>query len=146
MGLAATQAVAFAALMGPAQVAGRLLEFSVMRRVHPLWSARMAAAAHPIAAGSLLVAGPVAAPIFAVIHGAGNGMLTVVKGTLPLALFGAQGYGTRQGILLMPAKICQALAPFAFGMALTQWGSNALWLSAAIGCVASFGLWRLKAH
>ncbi len=148
-GLSAAQAVGFAALMGPAQVAGRVLEFGVMRKVHPLWSARIAAATHPVAAASLLIAGPIAAPlaapVFAIVHGAGNGMITVVKGTLPLALFGAQGYGRRQGLLLMPAKVAGSLAPFAFGLALTAWGSSALWLSAAIGCVASFGFWRLRA-
>jgi MFS family permease len=146
MGLAAAQAVAFAALMGPAQVAGRLLEFGVMRKVHPLWSARVAAAAHPLAAGSLLLAGPIAAPVFAALHGAGNGMLTVVKGTLPLALFGASGYGARQGLLLFPAKIAQALAPWLFGLAIAGWGADALWLSAALGCVASLGFWRIKSE
>jgi hypothetical protein len=78
------------------------------------------------------------APVFAVLHGAGNGILTIAKGTLPLVLFGPVGYGARQGWLMVPARIAQALAPFVFGLALDRWGAGALWLSGAIG-VAAFG-------
>ena len=84
-------AVAVGALIGPAQVGGRLLEFGVLRRVHPLLSARLAALMHPVGAVVLTLAGAPAAVLFAVLHGAGNGILTIAKGTLPLALFGAAG-------------------------------------------------------
>ena len=94
-------AVAAGALIGPAQVAGRLLEFGFLRRVHPLLSARLAALGHPIGALALLVAGAPAAALFALLHGGGNGILTIAKGTLPLVLFGAHGYGERQGIILI---------------------------------------------
>ena len=69
-------------------MAGRLLEFGLVRRVHPLWSARVAAMGHPVGVLALVAAGPLAAPVFAVMHGAGIGILTIAKGTLPLALFG----------------------------------------------------------
>lgn len=81
-------AVAVGALIGPAQVAGRLLEFGLLRHVHPLLSARLAALTHPAGVAVLLAAGPALAPLFAILHGAGNGILTIAKGTLPLALFG----------------------------------------------------------
>ncbi len=97
-------AVAVGALVGPAQVAGRLLEFGFLRRVHPLLAARLAALGHPVGVVMLLIAGVPAAALFAVLHGAGNGMLTIAKGTLPLVLFGAQGYGERQGWLMMPIR------------------------------------------
>lgn len=129
-------AVAIGALIGPAQVAGRLLEFRLLRNVHPLLSARLAALAHPLGVSVLLIAGPALAPAFAILHGAGNGILTIAKGTLPLALFGTQGYGARQGWLMMPARVAQALAPFLFGLALDAWGANALLLSGAIGLMA----------
>ncbi|MFM9868391.1 MFS transporter [Achromobacter xylosoxidans] len=137
-------AVAVGALVGPAQVAGRVLEFGLLRRVHPLLSARLAALAHPAGVTVLLMAGPVAAPFFAILHGAGNGILTIAKGTLPLALFGAQGYGARQGWLMLPARIAQALAPLLFGLALDAWGANALWLSGAIGLAACGALMLLR--
>ncbi len=129
-------AVGVGALVGPAQVAGRLLEFGLLRRVHPLLSARLSALAHPAGIAALLLAGPAAAPLFALLHGAGNGILTIAKGTLPLALFGAQGYGARQGWLLLPARVAQAAAPFAFGLALDAWGGGALWLSGGLGLLA----------
>jgi len=139
-------AVAVGALIGPAQVAGRVLEFGFLRRVHPLLSARLAALAHPAGVTVLLMAGTAMAPVFAILHGAGNGILTIAKGTLPLVLFGAQGYGARQGWLMMPARIAQAAAPFLFGLALDAWGSNALWLSGAIGLAACGALMLLRAQ
>jgi predicted MFS family arabinose efflux permease len=137
-GMTVAAAVGIGALIGPAQVAARMLEFGFLRNVHPLLSARLATLAHPIGAIVLLAAGPASASVFAVLHGAGNGILTIAKGTLPLALFGAHGYGARQGWLMLPARVAQALAPFLFGLALDAWGANALWLSGAIS-MAAFG-------
>jgi MFS family permease len=129
-------AIGVGALVGPSQVAGRLLEFGLLRRVHPLLSARLSALAHPAGIAALLVLGAPAAALFAVLHGAGNGILTIAKGTLPLVLFGARGYGARQGWLMMPARVAQASAPFVFGLALDAWGARALWLSGALGLLA----------
>ena len=137
-------AVGVGALVGPAQVAGRVLEFGVLRRVHPLLSARIAALLHPLGALVLAVAGAPAAALFAILHGAGNGILTIAKGTLPLALFGPQGYGRRQGWLMVPARIAQALAPWLFGVMLAHWGTRAIWGSAAIGLVAFASLALLR--
>ena len=136
-------AVGVGALIGPAQVAGRLLEFGFLRHVHPLLSARLAAVGHPLGVVALLIAGPVLAPLFAVLHGAGNGILTIAKGTLPLVLFGPQGYGLRQGWLMLPARVAQALAPFLFGLALVRWGAGALLLSAGLGVMALIALLAL---
>ena len=133
-------AVAVGALIGPAQVAGRLLEFGVLRRVHPLLSARLAALAHPVGATALLIVGAPAAVLFALLHGAGNGILTIAKGTLPLVLFGPQGYGARQGWLMMPARVTQAAAPWLFGLALDRWGAPALGLCVALGGLAFVAL------
>ena len=136
MGLGTAAALGVAMLVGPAQVAGRLLEFGFLRRVHPLLSTRLAAAGHPLGVGALLIFGPAAAWLFAGLHGAGNGILTIAKGTLPLVVFGAAGYGERQGWLMAPARLSQALAPLLFGLAITRWDSGALWLTAALGLVA----------
>jgi MFS family permease len=146
VGASLAAAVAAGSLVGPAQVGGRLLEFGVLRRVHPLLSARLAALGHPLGVGVLLLAGPVAAPLFALLHGAGNGILTIAKGTLPLALFGPQGYGARQGWLVMPARLLQALAPFLFGLAIGAWGAGALWLSAGLSLAAFGALLVLRAR
>ncbi|MCW5623853.1 MAG: MFS transporter [Burkholderiales bacterium] len=126
-------AVAVGALVGPAQVAGRLLEFGLLRRVHPLWSARVAALMHPVGACVFLSVGAPAGAAFALLHGAGNGILTIAKGTLPLVLFGPAGYGHRQGWLMVPARLAQALAPWMFGLWLDRFGADALRLSAILG-------------
>ncbi|GAA4421729.1 MFS transporter [Acidovorax lacteus] len=135
-GVALAAAVGMAALVGPAQVAGRLLEFSLLRRAHPLLSARLASLAHPLGALLLLAGGLWAAPAFVVLHGLGNGILTIAIGTLPLWVFGAQGYGQRQGLLMVPARLVQAGAPFLFGLAVARWGSGALVLSASLALLA----------
>ncbi|MDQ6685977.1 MAG: MFS transporter [Pseudomonadota bacterium] len=131
-------AVFVGALIGPAQVGARLLEFGVLRHIHPLLSARLAALLHPIGACLLGVLGAPAAAAFGVLHGAGNGILTIAKGTLPLAIFGPSGYGHRQGMLMVPARIAQASAPYLFGLCLERWGAGALWISAVLG-MAAFG-------
>ncbi len=137
-------AVAMAALVGPAQVAARLLEFGLLRRLHPLLSAQLAAAAHPVGAGLLMVLGGPAAAVFTLLHGAGNGILTIAKGTLPLVLFGPAGYGARQGLMMVPARVAQAFAPVLFGMALDHAGAAALWLTTLLGLAALAALWLLR--
>src|SRR5690606_7850549 len=137
-------AVAAGALIGPAQVAARLLEFSLLRRLHPLLSARLATLLHPIGGLVLVVVGAPAAAAFGLLHGAGNGILTIAKGTLPLVLFGPQGYGERQGLLMVPARIAQAFAPWAFGLCLDRFGVQSLWLSSALGITAMLVLLTLS--
>jgi predicted MFS family arabinose efflux permease len=139
-GVTLATAVAVGALVGPAQVAGRLLEFGFLRHVHPLLSARLATLMHPIGAGLLALAGAPMAAAFAVFHGAGNGILTIAKGTLPLVLFGPAGYGHRQGLLMVPARIAQAASPWVFGVFLDRLGAGALWVSAGLGVAAFVAL------
>ena len=138
-------AVAVGALVGPAQVAGRLLEFGLLRRIHPLLSARLAGLAHPVGVLVLMALGGPGAAAFALLHGAGNGIMTIAKGTLPLVLFGPLGYGARQGWMMMPARVAQALAPVLFGVALQHWGVQAMWISAALGLMAFAALMAIRA-
>ncbi len=131
-GASTAVAVSVGALVGPAQVAARLAEYGALRRAHPLVSARIAALLHPVGAVALIVFGAPAAAFFAILHGAGNGILTIAKGTLPLALFGSAGYGHRQGVLMVPARVAQACAPWLFGVLLDRLGVDALWVSSAL--------------
>jgi MFS family permease len=140
-GAGAAAAVMASALLGPAQVAARFAEFAAANRfrLHPLVSARLATALHPVGAVLLIAfGGPMlVAALFAILHGAGNGMVTIAKGTLPLALFGPEGYGAQQGWLSMGARAMQAAAPYTFGLLLeTLGGTAALTLSAALSVVA----------
>jgi MFS family permease len=145
-GASATAAIAAAALVGPAQVAARLVEFGALKRTHPLISARLAAALHPIGAILLIALGPSAITAFAVLHGAGNGLLTIAKGTLPLAIFGPVGYGLRSGVLGAPARAAQAGAPLIFGLLLDRMGLGVLAISAGLSLAAAVALLMLKAH
>jgi MFS family permease len=122
MGVAPAAAIAAASLVGPAQVVARIAEFGLMRRATPMLAARVAAGLHPIGALLLVLFGaPVAVP-FVLLHGAGNGMLTIARGTLPLALFGPTGYGLRTGLLAAPARLLQGAAPLLFGLVLDRAG------------------------
>ena len=134
-GMSVTAAVAMAALAGPSQVAARLLELGLLSRHSPLLAARLATLGHPLGALCLL-AGPLGALPFVVLHGMGNGLLTIVRGTLPLALFGAQGYGARQGWIALPGRLLGALAPWLLGLVLARWGVGALWLTGALALAA----------
>jgi predicted MFS family arabinose efflux permease len=133
------QAVAAAVLVGPAQVAARLAEFVVLRQIHPLVSARIAATLHPVGAIILAFMGPPGAALFAVFYGAGNGLLTIARGTVPLAIFGPHGYGARTGVLGAPARAAQAFAPFLFGLLLDAMGISAIVVSAGL-CLAALGV------
>jgi MFS family permease len=139
------EAVAAAALMGPAQVVARVVEFVLLRGVHPLVSARIATALHPLGAGALAVIGPPGAAVFAALYGAGNGLLTIARGTVPLAIFGPQGYGERTGLLGAPARASQAFAPLLFGLLLDQIGTWAILVSTALCLAALAALLRLSA-
>jgi MFS family permease len=130
-GATPVEAVAAAALVGPAQVAARLVEFSILHRVHPLVSARIAAALHPLGVGIFALTGVSGATIFVALYGAGNGLLTIARGTVPLALFGPHGYGERTGLLGAPARAAQAFAPLLFGLLLD-----------AMGCIGLVGIGR----
>ncbi|WP_457977715.1 MFS transporter [Ectopseudomonas composti] len=143
VGASLAAAVGIAALVGPAQVAGRLIEFAFLSRAHPLLSARLATLGHPLGALCIGLFGSSAAMAFAVLHGLGNGILTIAIGTLPLLFFGAKGYGQRQGFLMVPARIVQAGAPFLFGLAVERLGVGALWVSAGLSLAACLALTRL---
>lgn len=129
--LGATPAAALfaAALVGPAQVGARLLEAGWLARYHPLVSARIATLMNPIGVIALILGGPVFAPVFAIFYGAGNGIVTIARGTLPLALFGPAGFGRRVGVISLPARATGALAPLAMGLMVEHVGSQALWIT-----------------
>jgi MFS family permease len=109
VGLTATVAVAAAAMIGPSQVGGRVLEWVLARHIDPLTGSWMGAALLPLGIVGLVAGGPVIG--FAVAYGMSNGILTISRGTLPMHLFGARGYATRLGKLALPPLLAQAMAP-----------------------------------
>jgi len=80
-----------------------------------------------------MIFGPIAAVPFVLLHGGGNGLQTIARGTLPLALFGAAAYGLRTGLMAAPARILQGAAPLLFGLVLDRSGPiAALLLSSSL--------------
>jgi hypothetical protein len=146
MGATTATAIFAASLVGPAQVASRMVEFTLLRNLSPMISARIATGLHPVGAVLLAAFGPIMAVPFVLLHGGGNGMLTIARGTLPLALFGPAGYGLRTGILSAPARILQGGAPLLFGLALDREGPlAALLLSGTLAGLCFLALLTLSA-
>jgi len=143
-GATSTQAVFAGALIGPAQVAARIFEASFLSRYHPLFSTKLACITHPIGAAILALAGGGAASVFALFHGAGNGILTIARGTLPLAIFGPENYGYRLGIIGAPARMAQAAAPLLFGLLIEVMGARVLIVSSALSIAALLALFLLR--
>jgi MFS family permease len=113
-GLDATTVVAIGMLFGPAQVVARICELSFGRNLHPLTIARAAVGLLMMAFALLALAGfsvPVAAT-FALMFGVANGLITIARGAVPLALFGAAGYGRLIGRIAGPSLVMQSAAPF----------------------------------
>ena len=143
-GATSVQAVAAGALIGPAQVGARIVEASLLKRFHPMISARLSVALHPIGAGVLALFGAGAASsAFTVLHGAGSGILTIARGTVPLAMFGPENYGYRLGLLGAPSRVAMAAAPLLFGLLIERYGAGVLVFSSALSLAALLGLCTL---
>lgn len=125
-GVDAATAVAIGAIFGPAQVLTRFADYVSGGRLHPLWVARASMALMACAFILLAVIGfsPIVAAVFALIYGAANGVVTIARGALPLAMFGAVGYGRVVGRISRPAQILQALAPFAMAYVIDRWSDQ----------------------
>ncbi|MBR1246789.1 MFS transporter [Bradyrhizobium sp. AUGA SZCCT0169] len=145
-GATTAQAVFAGALLGPAQVAARIFEAGFLSRFHPLVSTKLACVTNPIGAAILGLVGGGAASVFAIFYGAGNGILTIARGTLPLAIFGPQNYGYRLGIIGAPARMAQAAAPLLFSLLIDIMGSRVLIVSSALSLAALLALFLVRSH
>ena len=126
--------VVIGALFGPAQVTARICEFAFARNVHPLWVVRFALSVLVAAFVLLALFGfsiPAAAA-FAILFGAANGLITIARGTVPLALFGAAGYGRLIGRIAGPSLLMQGVAPLVLAFVIEH-GSDPLALLLAAG-------------
>lgn len=127
----------------------RLNQSSVIRRVFPPGSnsriGRFDSAGALSRVGSFISGGGAAAA-FALLHGAGNGILTIARGTLPLALYGPENDGYRLDLLGVPSRICQALAPLGFSLLMASMGGYVLIVSSALSPAAFGALLMLRKH
>ncbi|WP_283190666.1 MFS transporter [Pseudomonas sp. PMCC200344] len=144
LGIATAVALAIGMVIGPSQVLARVTEFSIGRNLHPTWSARAGVLLCLIGLGLLILGLPWLAFVAIALYGAGNGILTIARGTLPLALFGPQGYGARMGLLARPVLVAQACGPIAAAYVLDSFGASVL-LSVMCGflLLCFIATWRL---
>ena len=144
-GIDAATVVAIGALFGPAQVAARICEFMFARRVHPLNVARFAVGMLLAALALVAVFGlsvPVAAA-FMVMFGMANGLITIARGTVPLALFGAAGYGALIGRIAGPSLVMQAIAPLVLAFVAERVSDPAVLMVVAGLALIAFGCFAL---
>jgi len=145
-GLALATAVWVGSFFGPMQVTGRILEFTFGRRV-PSRTVGVIALALLVVAIAVLMAldgNVVVALAFALLFGLSNGVVTIVRGTVPAELFGRVGYGRILGNLAAPALFARAVAPLAFAPLASVQTAPTGWLVAllilAVLSATSFGL------
>ena len=113
-------------LFGPAQVGGRLVNMLLGRDMSPPMLALISAGLMTMSVVVLAISAPstIGAMTFAVLFGRGNGLFSIVSGTLPLFLFGSSGYGRLQGKVMATRLIVSAIAPVAFALALSSVGAE----------------------
>lgn len=144
LGIPTVTVLAIGMVIGPAQVVARVLEFSLARHLHPTWSARVGVLISLLGICLLIPGTPWLAFVAAALYGAGVGILTIARGTLPLVLFGAEGYGARMGVLARPMLLAQAAGPFAVAFVLSGQGASVmLELMAVLVAIALFASLKL---
>ncbi|HBK08074.1 MAG TPA: MFS transporter [Acetobacteraceae bacterium] len=138
-GIALAAAVGLGALVGPSQVGARILETLFGRKVHPIWS--MVASTVLVAVGlGMLVGAPGIVGFGIVLYGSGSGIRSIARGTVPLALFGREGYAVLMGKLAMPTLVAQAASPFLGAVMLDRFGTTTTLAVLGIAAVVNIGL------
>lgn len=144
MGYSAAAAVGAATLIGPAQVGSRVIDWFFGRGLNPMVTGVVSAILLPVGMVALLAGLPAAG--FTLIYGLSNGILTISRGTLPMHVFGPEGYAARIGKLALPALLASAVAPTVVSPLMQAWPTS--WVIALLGgvsvlaCLCLLGLRR----
>jgi hypothetical protein len=147
-GLGAAAAVWVASLKGFAQFGGRIVEIAFARNLRAITVARLAIGVLPLAFLLLLAAGANlhALIAFTLLMGASQGVITIVRGAVPLALFGAAGYGAVLGLIAMPVLVVNAASPTLFALVVDHWGWTVAQAALLACSAASFLAMELMAR
>jgi hypothetical protein len=137
-GLATAAAVWVASMKGVAQFGGRVVEIVFGRSLRAITVGRIAIGVLPASFAVLLASGGnlQAVIAFTLLMGASQGVITIVRGAVPLALFGAQGYGAVLGLLATPILVVNAASPTLFALVVDAWGWNTAEI-VLLACAAS---------
>src|SRR5215813_8175129 len=139
-GLASAAAVWVASLKGVAQFGGRVVEIVFARNLRAITVGRIAIGVLP-ASLLLLLAGSTSVPLivaFTLLMGASQGVITIVRGAVPLALFGVNGYGAVLGRIATPVLVVNAAAPTVFAWIVDRWGWGVGRIALLVGCSAAW--------
>jgi predicted MFS family arabinose efflux permease len=143
-GFSSGTAVAAASLVGPAQVCARMIDWFFGRAVSPMLPALIGAVAMPASVVALVLGLP--APVFTVVYGVSSGIFTISRGTLPMHVFGPEGYAERIGIMAQPLMFASAVAPTLVAPLMAMWPRTASsGLLLAMGGISLAGLLVLRA-
>jgi MFS family permease len=133
-------AVWLAALVGPMQVGGRLIEFTVGRSFSPKFVGLVALTLLPFSLVALVFASsnPWMGFAFAVLYGASNGVMTIIRATMPAEFFGRDHYGAVNGALAAPVIAMRAAGPLLASLIWSAGGGYdaVLWVLAAVSILA----------
>ncbi|HKZ05781.1 MAG TPA: MFS transporter [Methylomirabilota bacterium] len=139
-GLATAAAVWVASLKGVAQFGGRVVEIVFGRRLRAITVGRIAIGILPPSLVLLLV-GTGSLPMvlaFTLLMGASQGVITIVRGAVPLALFGPAGYGAVLGVIATPVLVISAASPTIFAWIVDRWGWGPGRVSLLASCSAAW--------
>jgi MFS family permease len=139
-GLATAMAVWVASMKGVAQFAGRVVEIVFARNLRAITVGRIAVGILPPSL-LLLLAGTGSLPLivaFTLIMGASQGVITIVRGAVPLVLFGARGYGAVLGVIATPVLVVNAASPTVFAWIVDRWGWGTARVSLLASCSAAW--------
>jgi MFS family permease len=138
-GFTAQAAALIAMCMGPAQVLARLLEVLGGHRFDPLMTGKVALGALFMSIAILLATpgSTATAILFAVFYGAAQGLITIARGTVPLQLFGVQGYATLVGKITGIRFLVNAASPFLFALTITHFSTDVALLACGLAALIS---------
>jgi MFS family permease len=139
-GLATAAAVWVASMKGVAQFGGRVIEILFARNLRAITVGRIAVGVLPPSL-LLLLAGTGSLPLivaFTLLMGASQGVITIVRGAVPLALFGAKGYGAVLGAIATPVLVVNAASPTVFAWIVDRWGWETGRVSLLASCSAAW--------
>lgn len=138
-GVALAAAVGLGALIGPSQVGARLVEMLFGQRHHPVWAMVASSVLIVVGLSALWADLPWAAAAIA-LYGGGMGIRSIVRGSVPLAVFGVDGYASLMGRIAMPALVVGAVSPFLGALMLERYGLDTTLAAITVAAVASLGL------
>jgi MFS family permease len=140
-GMTLAQAAWIGALIGPMQVLGRVMEYLFLSRMHPARVGMLAMWLLPAALGLLALLGPQTAglAVFALLYGASNGVMTIVRGAIPAELYGREHYGAVNGAMATPVLVAKAAGPIAASLVLAMSAGVAgvVWVLAAVAALSA---------